>query len=699
MPVRGRAPVAVEEGLGCDGIVGDDPGRQPGRLLVGDSERIVDSVDERDRHRRDSVRIAGPLMAERPIERERSLDVAAHLETSRRKELEEPRHELLRLAVDEGEVEPVADAEPVEAVLGESDGTLAGGGGVDIEHATTFGVGQCPDPALGCETGERSGRLAAPAENHERNPFRQRNQSPCALPVARADEPDGSGRQARRLEGRTQDLVDEDGHGSECGCAGPQHRRIEALQELACDVECHVGTSLEVGTHRPDGNAPLGDLETVLERPRAGVSLEWIDFRHRLDLPRKALDSLLVQPQPVERSLVEPTRRGRHIGCVRCEYRHRALARESRRAAERLRDGVVAQEARGSVGLGGLVLDLIANRHPRLILSAAVGFVATATARVAGTLVRVTPVAGSLLDLIGSTPLVELKRMAPHESVRLYAKLEGQNPTGSIKDRIALAMIDAAEASGELEPGRRLLEPTSGNTGISLALVARIRGYHLTCVMPANVTEERRRLLRLYGAEIVDSPSEEGSNGAVRLALELSERDGSYFMPFQYANEANPRAHYEGTGAEIAAELDRVDVLVAGLGTGGTLMGVGKRLRETFPDVVVAAAEPLPGDPVMGLRSLEDGYVPPILDVSKLDRKLLVSNEDAVAGLRALLEREGIFGGVSSGAVVHAAERVAAELDEGVVVCVLADGGWKYLSADFWETDDVETAMERSVWW
>jgi [CysO sulfur-carrier protein]-thiocarboxylate-dependent cysteine synthase len=305
----------------------------------------------------------------------------------------------------------------------------------------------------------------------------------------------------------------------------------------------------------------------------------------------------------------------------------------------------------------------------------------------------------SLLDLVGSTPLVELPRLSPKPTVRLYAKLEGQNPSGSIKDRIAKAMLDAAEASGELEPGRRLLEPTSGNTGIALALAARLRGYPLTCVVPANVTAERRRLLHLYGAEIVDSPAEEGSNGAVRLAIELAERDSSFFMPFQYANEANPRAHYEGTGAEIAAALDRVDVLVAGLGTGGTLMGAGERLRESYPDVVVAAAEPLPGDEVMGLRSLDDGYVPPILDVSKLDRKLLVSNADAVSGLKLLLEREGVFGGVSSGAVVHAALRLASELDDGVVVCVLADGGWKYLSADFWDATDVEGSMARSVWW
>ena len=312
---------------------------------------------------------------------------------------------------------------------------------------------------------------------------------------------------------------------------------------------------------------------------------------------------------------------------------------------------------------------------------------------------RAPTLSSSILDLIGSTPLVELPRLSPKPEVRIYAKLEGQNPTGSIKDRVALAMIEAAEASGELEPGRGLLEPTSGNTGISLALVAKLRGYPLTCVMPANVTEERRRLLRLYGAEIVDSPPEQGSNGAVRLALELAERDPTLFMPFQYANDANPRAHYETTGAELLAALDRIDVFVAGLGTGGTLMGAGARVREAFPEVVVAAAEPLPGDEVMGLRSLADGYIPPILDVSKLDRKLLVSNEESVAGLRLLLEREGIFGGVSSGAVVHAALRLAGELDEGVVACVLADGGWKYLSAGFWDAEDVDDAMSRSVWW
>jgi cysteine synthase B len=305
-------------------------------------------------------------------------------------------------------------------------------------------------------------------------------------------------------------------------------------------------------------------------------------------------------------------------------------------------------------------------------------------------------VARNVLELVGNTPLVELR---PVGDVQIYAKLEGQNPTGSIKDRIAKAMIEAAEASGELEPGRELLEPTSGNTGISLALVAKLKGYPLTCVVPENATEERKRLLRLYGANIVFSAGGEGSNGAVRLALELAEREPRYFMPFQYANEANPRAHYEGTGAEIAEALDRVDVLVAGLGTGGTLMGTGERLRESFPDVVVAAAEPLPGDPVMGLRSLDDGYVPPILDVSKLDRKVLVSNEESVREVRRLLDEEGLFAGVSAGAVGHVARKLAEELDAGVVVAVLADAGWKYLSADFWDADDVQQAMERTVWW
>jgi cysteine synthase len=304
-------------------------------------------------------------------------------------------------------------------------------------------------------------------------------------------------------------------------------------------------------------------------------------------------------------------------------------------------------------------------------------------------------VASSLLDLIGNTPLVELPRLSP-DGVKIYAKLEGQNPTGSIKDRVALAMVEAAN----LEPGQELLEPTSGNTGISLALVAKLKGLKLTCVMPENATPERRALLELYGARIVDSPAGEGSNGAVRKAQEIAAAEPRYVMLFQYANEANPRAHYEGTGAEILRDLPHVDVLVAGLGTGGTLMGTARRLREANPDVVIAAAEPIPGDPVMGLRSLDDGYVPPILDVDQLDRKLLVSNAESVAAVRALLEREGLFAGVSSGAVVHVARRLADELPAGsTVVAVLADGGWKYLSAPFWQAENVEESMEASLWW
>jgi cysteine synthase/molybdopterin converting factor small subunit len=307
----------------------------------------------------------------------------------------------------------------------------------------------------------------------------------------------------------------------------------------------------------------------------------------------------------------------------------------------------------------------------------------------------------SILDTVGNTPLVELTRLSPRESVKIYAKLEGQNPTGSMKDRVAKSMIEAAEARGELQPGRELLEPTSGNTGISLAMVAKLKGYPLTCVLPENATAERVKLLELYGARIVFSPAAEGSNGAVRTALALAEADPRYFMPFQYANEANPRAHYEGTGAEIVEALPRVDALVAGLGTGGTLMGAGERVREAFPEAQVVAAEPLQGDLVYGLRSLEDGYTPPILDVSKLDRKILVTNEESVRGLRRLLDREGIFAGVSAGAVVHVAQKIAEELDEGIVVAILADGGWKYISADFWTQpfDDVDESMGDRLWW
>jgi [CysO sulfur-carrier protein]-thiocarboxylate-dependent cysteine synthase len=308
--------------------------------------------------------------------------------------------------------------------------------------------------------------------------------------------------------------------------------------------------------------------------------------------------------------------------------------------------------------------------------------------------------ADDILGAVGNTPLVGIRRVSPKPSVRLWAKLEGQNPTGSLKDRIAVAMIEDAERSGELTPERTILEPTSGNTGIALAMVARRKGYRMLAVLPDNASEERIRLLELYGAEIVPSPAEKGTNGAIEVARRLAE-DSRYFMPFQYGNPANPRAHYEGTGAEIVRDLPEVTHFVAGLGTGGTLTGAGRRLKEHRPDVAVVAAEPELGELVYGLRSLDEGFVPPILDESVLDRRFLVSSEDALRGARELAEREGIFAGISSGAVLHAALRVVADLDEGDVVCLLADGGWKYLSTEAW-AGDVERAATKvgeTLWW
>jgi cysteine synthase B len=305
-----------------------------------------------------------------------------------------------------------------------------------------------------------------------------------------------------------------------------------------------------------------------------------------------------------------------------------------------------------------------------------------------------------ILDAIGNTPLVALPRMSPRPGVRLWAKLEGQNPTGSLKDRIAKAMVEEAEASGELTPDKTILEPTSGNTGIALALVARRKGYRLTVVIPDNASEERVRLLELFGAEVVLSPGEKGTNGAIEVARALA-RDPRYHMPFQYGNPANPRAHYEGTGAEILRDLPEVTHFVAGLGTGGTLTGVGRRLKEHDPAIQVIAAEPELGELVYGLRSLEEGFIPPVLDESVLDRKFLVGSAEALRATRELTEREGIFAGISSGAVVHVAQRVAAELERGDVVCLLADGGWKYLSTEAWapELERAEKRVAETLWW
>ena len=303
---------------------------------------------------------------------------------------------------------------------------------------------------------------------------------------------------------------------------------------------------------------------------------------------------------------------------------------------------------------------------------------------------------------VGDTPLVELKRLTPRDDIRLLAKLEWYNPTGSIKDRVAVSLLDAAESAGELWPGRAILEPSSGNTGIALAMQGRLRGYPVKIVMPGGSTPERTKMLELYGAEIIESPAELGSNGGVALARELAAADPTLYMPFQYANPANPSAHEHGTAVEILRDCPQVDVLVAGLGTGGTLMGVGRALKAANPDCQIVAAEPLPGEGVSGLRSLDDGYTPEILDVGLLDRKLLVSNGDSLRGLRLLAREEGLFAGVSAGGVLHAALRIANELDEpATIVMVFADGGWKYLSAGLWsdEDDGVLARMENGIWW
>jgi [CysO sulfur-carrier protein]-thiocarboxylate-dependent cysteine synthase len=301
---------------------------------------------------------------------------------------------------------------------------------------------------------------------------------------------------------------------------------------------------------------------------------------------------------------------------------------------------------------------------------------------------------------IGNTPLVEMKRLSPNPDVRILAKLESHNPTGSIKDRIARAMVEDAERRGLIRPGDTIMEPTSGNTGIALAMISRVKGYRLVAVMPDNVTVERRQLLELYGAEIRESPGELGSNGAVEMAIRLSREEG-LFMPFQYGNPANPRAHYEGTAEEILRDCPEIDVFVAGLGTGGTLMGCSRRLKEHRPDIQIVGCEPLQGDPVSGLRSLDDGFVPPILDLARLDRKTLVSNRDSIVMTRRLAEEEGIFAGISSGAVMHICARLARRMDRGTIVGIICDGGWKYLSAGIW-TEDVEAVedeLDRGIFW
>jgi [CysO sulfur-carrier protein]-thiocarboxylate-dependent cysteine synthase len=308
----------------------------------------------------------------------------------------------------------------------------------------------------------------------------------------------------------------------------------------------------------------------------------------------------------------------------------------------------------------------------------------------------------SILDAIGHTPLVEIPRLSPVEGVRLFAKLEVTNPTGSVKDRAAKYLVADLERRGALGPDSMILEPTSGNTGIALAMIGQRRGYRVTLVMPDNVTSERRQMAELFGATVISSPGERGSNGAVQMARRMAKEDRRYVMPDQYANPANPLAHYETTGPEILADCPEVDAFVAGLGTGGTLMGVGRYLREHRPSVRIYAAEPMPGENVQGLRSLDEGFVPEIFDPSAIDGKFLVSNREAIVAVRDLVAREGIFAGPSSGAVLVAAGRVARSLGRGTIVALLPDGGARYLSAGTYDRDldTMEAELEGGVhWW
>ncbi|MDO8673257.1 MAG: cysteine synthase family protein [Dehalococcoidia bacterium] len=309
--------------------------------------------------------------------------------------------------------------------------------------------------------------------------------------------------------------------------------------------------------------------------------------------------------------------------------------------------------------------------------------------------------AKDIIDAIGNTPLVEMPCLTPKPEVHIFAKLEGHNPTGSVKDRIAKYMIEGAEASGELTPGRVILESTSGNTGIALAMIGRRKGYEVTVVMPENVSVERRQLLELYGAKVILSDGTKGSNGAIEVAREMAAKDRRYYAPYQYGNPANPLAHYETTGAEIVRDLPEVDVFIAGMGTGGTLMGVGKRLKEHNPRVKIIAVEPHPGELVQGLRSLADGFIPEIIDLSLLDGKMVVDSKDAFAMTKQLTLQEGIFAGISAGAAVHCALRTARRMAKGNIVVLLADGGWKYLSTGLWthEYEEMKEQIGSKIWW
>lgn len=306
----------------------------------------------------------------------------------------------------------------------------------------------------------------------------------------------------------------------------------------------------------------------------------------------------------------------------------------------------------------------------------------------------------NIIDAIGNTPLVEISRLSPNPRVQMYAKLEGNNPTGSVKDRAAKYMVERAERNGELTHDRIILEPTSGNTGIALAMIGQYKGYRVEVVMPESVSVERRQLLELYGAKIHLSDGERGTNGSIDVAQQMAAANPEYYMLYQYGNSANPQAHYETTAPEIIRDLPDVDVFIAGLGTGGTLMGVARRLKEHNPDVKIIGVVPHPGDLVQGLRSLDEGFIPPIVDEGLLDGKLVVSSRDAFIATRELTKQEGIFAGISSGSVIHAARRMAGRMESGKIVALLADGGWKYLSTGLWTSHiEDEEGLDDKIWW
>ena len=308
----------------------------------------------------------------------------------------------------------------------------------------------------------------------------------------------------------------------------------------------------------------------------------------------------------------------------------------------------------------------------------------------------------SIIDTIGNTPLVELRGFQPSPKVRIFAKLEGQNPSGSVKDRIAKLMLEKAELSGELSAEKTILEPSSGNTGVSLAMIANYKGYKVEVVMPDNVTSERQSLIESFGATITFSDGEKGTNGAIEVAKRMvAENPDKYLMLYQYGNEANPEAHYSGTAQEIIDELPDVDVFIAGLGTGGSLTGAGHRLKENNANTRIIAVVPHPEERIQGLRSLEDGFIPPILDEKILDGQFIITSEESFEFTKRLLEKESIFAGISSGAVLACALRVAEKMESGNIVCLFADGGWKYLSTGVWTKPiaELEAEIGKKIWW